>query len=695
MQADPQHQLILKFIAHTSSPIFLTGKAGTGKTTLLSKIQSTTNKKYVITAPTAVAAINAGGVTIHSFFQIPPGPLPPPETTLPSEFSAKSFSSEKAKIIKTLELLIIDEISMVRADTLDYINRLLQFIRGNRLPFGGVQLLMTGDLYQLPPVFQNDWHLLARHYQSPYFFDSISLRNSPLTTFELQKVYRQNDPEFIDILAGVRSGKVSDQQLEMLNGQYMENPDHTDLSSYVTLTTHNPLVNQINQQRLDQLDGPPHLFSAQITGDFPKEAHPTLEQLVLKPGAMVMFIKNDSSGRKQYYNGRTARIESIIGEQINLIFLDDQSSFQPVRETWENNKYALSEDGEQVSQQTAGTFSQFPLRLAWAITIHKSQGLTFDKAIVDVGAAFAHGQTYVALSRCRSLQGLILREKVQPQNIITDPAVRLFMENTQIASPDAESLNKSISQTQQELIENCFDFSSIYQSIQQLAAIFKGTTAAADQILIKQSQILEDMGRKNIHQVGKLFIERELKDYSGLNDQFKQRLDKAAGYFLPQLSQLSDSLLSMHQLTEGLPFHTEYLPTLNQLMCWLMERTSAFTQFQQLQDLDQLKTAMISASCAYQELGQYTKPVPQPAVSANPILVSKLQEWRKSTAQTRSISPHQLISEQAVIDIAAKTPRTLSELARIKSIGEGKALQYGPEILKVIRTHNGESPSLF
>lgn len=696
MQADPQHQLILEFIAQTSSPIFLTGKAGTGKTTLLSKIQNITSKKYVVTAPTAVAAINAGGVTIHSFFQVPPGPLPPPpEQSLPTEFSPKSFSGEKTKLIKTLELLIIDEISMVRADTLDYINRSLQFIRGNRLPFGGVQLLMTGDLYQLPPVFQHDWHLLARHYHSPYFFDSISLRNTPLTTFELQTVYRQNDPEFIDILAGVRSGKLSEAQLQRLNSQYMENPQQTDLSNYVTLTTHNPLVNQINQQRLDQLDGQPHLFAAQITGDFPKEAYPTLEQLVLKPGALVMFIRNDSSGKKQYYNGRTARIASITGEQINLIFLDDQTSFQPARETWENNSYALSEGGQQLSQQTAGTFSQFPLRLAWAITIHKSQGLTFDKAVVDVGAAFAHGQTYVALSRCRNLQGLVLREKVQQQNIITDPAVRLFMEKTQIATPDREMLNQSIMQTHHQLIESCFDFSAMQQSIQQLASICREITTDQDRVLVEQSLALQEMSRKNIHQVGKLFIERELRDYSGLTEQFKYRLDKAAGYFLPQLSQLSASLTSIHQLTEGLPFHPEYLPTLNQLMCWAVERSSAFTQLQQLQDLQQLKAAMISASAAYKELVSYTKPAPQLSVSSNPILFSKLQNWRSSTAQNKCISPYQLISEQAMIDVANKPPKTLSELARIKSIGEGKALQYGAEILTVIRTHNGESPSLF
>jgi PIF1-like helicase/HRDC domain len=695
MQADPQHQLILQFVQQTSSPIFLTGKAGTGKTTLLAKIRSTTKKKYVVIAPTAVAAINAGGVTIHSFFQVPQGPLPPPAQLAPAEFSPKNFSSEKSKIIKALELLIIDEISMVRADTLDYINRTLQFIRGNKLLFGGVQLLMTGDLYQLPPVFQNDWHLLARHYQSPYFFDSISLRNSQLITFELQKVYRQTDQEFIDILAGVRSGSISEKLLERLNGQYLENLDEVELSNYVTLTTHNPLVNQINQQRLDQLKGPSHTFAAQITGDFPKEAHPTLEQLVLKPGAMVMFIKNDSSGKKQYYNGRTARIESIIAEQINLIFLDDHSTFQPTRETWENNKYSISDGEKELSQQTAGTFSQFPLRLAWAITIHKSQGLTFDRAVVDVGAAFAHGQTYVALSRCRTLQGLVLRGKVSQHNIITDPAVSAFMAKSSQFSPEKSDLKKLKLDSEQQLLHNCFDFSSIDSSIQQLSAILGSLDNGAKISLGEQSKALHKMTSKKIYEVSKLFIERELSDYSGLNDQLKLRLKKAAGYFLPQLDQLSKELLSIHQLTENLPFHPDYLPTLNQLMSWILERIAAFKQFEQLYDLEQLKASVSSTSGEYRELNQYVRPAPLLPLSSNPVLFTKLQEWRKLTADNKNISVHQLISEQALIDITAKTPKTLSELAKLKSIGEGKAMQYGSEILSVIRMHNGESPSLF
>ncbi|RYE39305.1 MAG: hypothetical protein EOP48_25945, partial [Sphingobacteriales bacterium] len=312
-----------------------------------------------------------------------------------------------------------------------------------------------------------------------------------------------------------------------------------------------------NNTRLDKLEGEAHTFTAQITGDFPKEAHPTLEQLVLKPGAMVMFIKNDSSGKKQYYNGRTAKIHSISGEEINLTFLDDQSSFQPSREIWENNKYALSEDGKELNQQTAGTFSQFPLRLAWAITIHKSQGLTFDKAVIDVGAAFAHGQTYVALSRCRNLEGMVLREKVQQRNIITDPAVFSFMAKNSQKRPEITELEKSIKESDKQLIKSCFNFLAFNIPLQQLTAIFNNSASPATLTLSNQSAALSELTKKKINQVGQLFIQWEMNGYSGLNEQFKLRLKKAAGYFIPQLNELSVGLLSIHEQTENVPFHPD------------------------------------------------------------------------------------------------------------------------------------------
>ena len=335
MKLDSLHELIIECIEKTNKPIFLTGKAGTGKTTFLRYIRSITKKSLAVVAPTAVAAINAGGVTIHSFFQIPFGPIPPMLLSNAfEEFSGKNFGIEKAKLIKCLDLLIIDEISMVRADTIDYIDRVLRFIKGNSRPFGGVQLLMIGDLYQLPPVFQNDWHLLAKFYKGPYFFDSLVFSEHPLLTFELTTVHRQSDPTFIEILNEIRNGSISETLLGKLNEQYTEN---LDLANHVTLTTHNPLVKKINEERLNQLTGESHCFIAKVSGDFPKEAFPTEKELVLKVGAMVMFIKNDSSGNKQFYNGRTAKVENISGETIILTFLDDGTTFEAKQESWDNN----------------------------------------------------------------------------------------------------------------------------------------------------------------------------------------------------------------------------------------------------------------------------------------------------------------------------------------------------------------------
>lgn len=392
MVPEPIHNLVLKFVENTSSPIFLTGKAGTGKTTFLRWLKSSTTKNYAVTAPTAVAAINAGGVTIHSFFQVPFGPqIPVVSDNEISNLVPRQITLEKTKILKCLDLLIIDEISMVRADTLDYIDGTLRQVRGSMLPFGGVQLLMIGDLYQLPPVFEKDWPLLRNFYQGPYFFNSLVLKKNRLLTFELTQVYRQSDPLFVEILNHIRNGYLEDRFLEQLNTHYRPDLNANSLKDYVTLSTHNQSVNEINQQRLKELDGEAFTFKAVITGEFPKDGYPAEEELVLKVGAQVMFIKNDSSGKKQYYNGRTARVSSISEGNIRLSFLDDDSLFDVIPEKWNNVKYTLAEADQKVSESNNGSFSQYPLRLAWAITIHKSQGLTFEKAVIDIDAAFAFG----------------------------------------------------------------------------------------------------------------------------------------------------------------------------------------------------------------------------------------------------------------------------------------------------------------
>jgi hypothetical protein len=698
MTLDSLHELIINFIEKTNKPIFMTGKAGTGKTTFLRYIRANTKKNLAVVAPTAVAAINAGGVTIHSFFQVPFGPiLPSPLANAFSEFSGKSFGPEKSKIIKCLELLIIDEISMVRADTLDYMDRALRFVKGSSLPFGGVQILMIGDLFQLPPVFQNDWHLLGKYYKGPYFFHSLVFGQFPLLTFELTKVHRQSDPTFIEILNEIRNGSISDALLENLNQHYKEDIKPEELADHVTLTTHNPLVKQLNEQRLEQLPATAHKFVAKITGDFPKEAYPTEEELVLKEGAMVMFIKNDSSGKKQFYNGRTAKIQSINGEQINLTFLDDGSTFQANQEIWENNKYALSESEQKVTQTSAGSFMQFPLRLAWAITIHKSQGLTFDKAVIDVGAAFAHGQAYVALSRCRNLEGLLLKEKVNSKQIITDPAVIAFMKQAQETLPNQQTLNDAILEIELETLTQSFDFyptTAAWLYIKEIIIELMPNETLINEKLNAIQQLLE----KKIHAVSKLFIQKELNldVKAAILPAINNRLVKASAYFLPNLIHLHEEITNLHQLLNGAPFHSAYFPTLNQLIEQLESKIDVFKLLPSLKNIVEIDKVISKKATSYKPIDSWKqKQADTEILIEHPILYAQLLEWRKQTAEDKKMLGYHMISDQAINDIAAKLPKTLTQLAKIKNVGEGKATAYGEAILKLIRQYRGEGELLF
>lgn len=699
MTLDPLHKLIINFIEKTNQPIFMTGKAGTGKTTFLRYIRSNTKKNLAVVAPTAVAAINAGGVTIHSFFQVPFGPiLPTPTANAFTEFSGKSFGPEKSKLIKCLDLLIIDEISMVRADTMDYIDRVLRFVKGNAIPFGGVQLLMIGDLYQLPPVFQNDWHLLAKFYKGPYFFDSLIFREYPLLVFELTKVHRQNDPTFIEILNSIRNGSISEDLLKKLNQHYQPKPGNDELTDHVTLTTHNPLVKKINEERLEQLPGETHRFVAKVTGEFPKEAFPTEEELVLKAGAMVMFIKNDSSGKKQFYNGRTAKIESISGESIRLTFLDDGSTFEANQEIWENTKFALSETDQKVTQSSAGSFTQFPLRLAWAITIHKSQGLTFDKAVVDVGAAFAHGQTYVALSRCRSLDGLILKEKVDAKNIITDPSVSAFMKKAQTQIPDQDTLKDSLIAIEIETLVESFDFSSIAAAFTHLKMVLL-TLFPLEVVLNEKISATQLLLETKVLPIGERFIRQEIKTIVGNHsalEHLKVRLTKATGYFLPNLIELHQKVIDLHLLATGAPFHTDYFPTLNLLLELLEAKTEIFKLFPNIKQTVEVTKAIRTTATTYKFIDSWKqKPSATEITIENPVLYAQLMDWRQQTAELKKVLSYHVISDQALADISAKLPKTLTQLSKIKNVGEGKTTQYGEHILKLIRQYLGENEPLF
>ena len=434
MHDNPLFSTAADFVNNTSRHIFLTGKAGTGKTTFLKYIKENTPKKCVVVAPTGVAAINAGGVTMHSFFQLPLGPYVP----VTQKFSGNGFtdkhtlfqnirmSEEKRGLLRDLELLIIDEVSMVRCDMLDAADAILRYFRKMpHIPFGGVQVLYIGDLFQLPPVMpETQWSILREYYSSPFFFHSKAVEQSPLVYIELKKIYRQNEQSFIEILNRIRNNVATEQDFEILNARRHAVP-HAG-QNYITLTTHNYKADKINADELKKLEGKPYEFKGMVEGDFPDKTLPTEIVLQLKEGAQVMFIRNDKSEERRYYNGKIATVKKIDSEGIHVVFADSQYELLLEKETWSNIRYSYNQENERIDEEKLGSFTQYPVRLAWAITIHKSQGLTFQHAMIDAGDSFAPGQVYVALSRCTSLDGLVLHSKILSSSISTDKQVLAF-----------------------------------------------------------------------------------------------------------------------------------------------------------------------------------------------------------------------------------------------------------------------------
>lgn len=420
--------------------IFITGKAGTGKTTFLKYLKETTDKNIVVLAFTGVAAINAGGQTINSFFKIPFGPFIPQDRRLRKKYFEGdtdkstiydyfSYSKEKLEIINALEILVIDEVSMVRCDLLDVIDRLLRVFRKKEsIPFGGVQVILIGDPFQLPPI-DKEWHILEPYYQSSFFFSShVILENKPVY-IELKKIYRQNEQEFIELLNRVRINQINEEELKLLNSKFNPTFEPPKGSNYITLATHNRIVENTNNIKLEELEGEVILFEATITGEFPDNILPTDRVLKLKKDAQVMFIKNDIS--RGIYNGKIANIKSILENKIIAEFEKNNDNVELIleRQTWNNIQYIWNEEEKKIDEQVKGTFSQYPIKLAWAITVHKSQGLTFDKVIADLGAAFTSGQVYVALSRCTIFNGLVLKSRIERNAILTDNSVLNFAKN--------------------------------------------------------------------------------------------------------------------------------------------------------------------------------------------------------------------------------------------------------------------------
>ena len=530
------------FVEHTGISIFLTGKAGTGKTTFLRTLKEKSSKRSIIVAPTGVAAINAGGMTIHSFFQLPLSPFVP-EANFKNRFD---YSKEKRKIIRTLDLLIIDEISMVRSDVLDAIDSVLRRFREHEKPFGGVQLLMIGDLQQLTPVVTpEDEVILQRYYDTSYFFGSKALRSISYVTIELTHVYRQQDEEFITLLNNIREGQVSETDLKKLNERFNPNFEPEVGSDYIRLTTHNKMAESYNEVQLHNLPSKACTFIAEADGNFPEYNYPADFKLTLKRGAQVMFIRNDNNGR--YYNGRIGHVTHIDNEKILVLCPGDDKEIEVQQETWENTKYSLNEKTKQIEAEVQGTFKQYPLRLAWAITIHKSQGLTFEHAIIDAQSSFAAGQVYVALSRCKTLEGLILASPISSSAIINDNQVMNYISHqTEEAEKSIAALPTLKAEYYRQLLLELFSFTDLKACEDALYRVLTEYFYKYPKIITLHKMAIIDLDERimSISSKWKSIICNMTTDQLH-EDDFLQRMKKGALYFHSQLTEIFSHLLDM------------------------------------------------------------------------------------------------------------------------------------------------------
>ena len=524
-----------EFVEKTGRSVFLTGKAGTGKTTFLRDVVAKSSKRVVVVAPTGIAAINAGGVTIHSFFQLPFHPFIP-GAKIESKFA---FSKEKRSIIRTIDILVIDEISMVRCDLLDALDTVLRRFRDRNKPFGGVQLLMIGDLQQLTPVVTDEEaDLLSRYYTTPYFFGSHALSKVDYVTIELKQIYRQQDEEFVSILNSVRSGRPSAGVIAALNKRYMPHFCPAQEDGYIRLATHNNTANSYNEQQLEQLDGELHCFDASISGTFPEYSYPTEVRLELKVGAQVMFVKNDPSCEKRYFNGKIGHVAEFMEDMILVKCPGEDELIAVEKLEWENSKYVINEETQEMETEVQGVFCQYPLKLAWAITIHKSQGLTFDKAIIDAAASFASGQVYVALSRCRTLEGMVLATPLSQSAVMTDLRVEDYIQlQEQAARESMERLETIKKEYFSQLLGDMFDFRNLaYLQKKMLGVCTEFPSGSVVGLSQKHNDILNALNEKVVP-VGlkwqRIISGKAYEEVS--SSEFNERVQKGCIYFHDEL----------------------------------------------------------------------------------------------------------------------------------------------------------------
>ncbi|MGZ3923892.1 MAG: HRDC domain-containing protein, partial [Flavisolibacter sp.] len=692
-------------VNHTSKNIFLTGKAGTGKTTFLRYIRENCPKQMAVVAPTGVAAINAGGVTIHSFFQLPLSPFIPggfsqnnDVTTKHTLLSRLRLNSERRKIFQELELLVIDEISMVRCDVLDAIDLVLRHVRyRHNERFGGVQVLFIGDMFQLPPVVrEQEWNLLRDYYNGPYFFDSHVMKDDPPLYLEFTTIYRQTEERFINLLNKVRNNEMDDEYLEALHDRYQPGFFGDRSDGYILLTTHNEKAREMNACELAKLSGRLFTYSASIDGDFPETAFPAAHDLQLKIGAQVMFIRNDTDKGKRFFNGKIGVVTDLDKEKILVQCKDEDFPIEVTKEKWENIRYTLDRSTRQLNEDVLGSFSQYPLRLAWAITIHKSQGLTFEKAVIDAGKAFAPGQVYVALSRCTGLEGIVLHSKVNPSSLCADNRIVQFTKNIAPIDQVQEQLTEAKKAYQLKVLSSLFEFRKALNSLKELhkyllehASSFNVEAMPwTDEVIIKLESLQTTAGKFS-HQLTRLFaVTPKAED----NLELQERLKTAANWFMNETKAVIEQVLTSPAITDSSIHAKEYNDLLREAFVNLTMQNylmQGFTGKLNMENFHRRKKNFVTPSFP---VNSYAGASQKKQIEvAHPALYFRLKKLRDNICARKNQPIYLVAGSRTLEEMTNYLPQTIDELEKISGFGKTKLDSYGNDFLNIITEYCGEN----
>jgi hypothetical protein len=706
IEISSQFEQVLNFINQTDQLIFLTGKAGTGKTTLLKYIKQNTFKQMSVIAPTGVAAINAGGSTIHSFFQFPFAPFLPSfketgEMDVSKNLAALKYNAQRLAIFRNLELLVIDEVSMVRADLLDQVDVTLRHTRKKwHLPFGGVQVLLIGDMYQLPPVVQQEeWKLLSELYQGPFFFESMVIRNHPPVYIELDKIYRQSEQTFIQLLNKVRNNDLDPESLDLLNAHYKPVISQQDYKDNITLTTHNRKADEINAKNLNALEGKEYKFKAKVEGTFSDRNYPADEELVLKKGTRVMFLKNNPE--KNYYNGKIGIVSYMDEDKIKVKCEEDHYEIEVGKEIWTNVSYKVDKSTKHIDEEILGTYSQYPLRLAWAITIHKSQGLTFDRLIIDAAESFSAGQVYVALSRCRSLKGLTLSSRISRQSLLNDNNILSFASTKHNNEQVKTIFNSSQRSYIKTVLINLFDFSEQLQNRNSLAGTIQLYTARINHeglewsdSFFKKMDALNDVSNRFKNQLA-TFIDRAQNIET--DPDLQERIKQASVYFETEIKKCLDDLKTCSLVTESKEAASELNSLLQTIFDTLFSKHALIKKCAYgfiFSDFVKHKLKLIYPDFKVNTYAS-SKNTKVSAEVKYPQLYCELLLQRDEICNEEQKPIYMVANNKTLTELTNYLPLTEEHLLKISGFGEAKVNAYGRIFLRIIRDyadgHNLES----